>query len=500
MRKWIALVTALLMVFGVAAALGETAQKAPDFIMEGYDGDAGKHNWETNWFFSRMQEKTGISFQFRQYGDFDRWKERKKLIGEGEDLPDVLFKAALTVAETRDWYQNGTLIDLRPYLEEYAPDLWALLQAHPDWLEAITLEDGAIAALPNFNTVQSNDLMWLNTDWLNRLGLEMPRTAEELTEVLRQFKTRDPNRNGRADEVPLAFIGMWELRFLGHAFGIADNDDYVRVTDGEVTSSLTAAENRNFLTWLHQLWTEGLLDHNGFNTTDNLRQITDEKATIPYGVLLSATPLSILPSAALEQYHTLEPLEYNGQKIYRDLLGDVIRGTFAITKECKEPVKLIAWVNTLYTEEGSRLAQCGLEGEEYIWNEDGYWEWNMDLTTVANEILPERTISEGGTAPGLTSEEFQLKYSDRVTRETLEQMMNVKQYSVYPYPYVTFSAADEARLNEIRAQLMPWAEGAMACFVTGDTEMNDETWNDFCRTAEEKGLNELIGILAKYVK
>ena len=36
-------------------------------------------------------------------------------------------------------------------------------------------------------------------------------------------------------------------------------------------------ENRAFLTWLHTLWTEGLIDHDGFSTTDNLRQITDEK-------------------------------------------------------------------------------------------------------------------------------------------------------------------------------------------------------------------------------
>ncbi len=500
MKKWIALLVSAVLLLACTLAGAETTQKAPDFILEGCDGDSGNHNWDTNLFFSRMQEQTGISFQFRQYSDFSRWTERKQQIGQGEDLPDVLFKAGLTAAETRDWYASGLIIDLRPYLEEYAPDLWALLQAHPAWLEAITMADGGIAALPAINQIQNNDLMWLNTDWMKRLNLETPRTAEELTEVLRRFKTGDPNRNGREDEVPLTFIGMWELRFLGHAFGIVDNDDYVCVKNGQVTSSLCSEENRRFLAWLHQLWEEKLLDQNGFIGTDNMRQITDEKTAIPYGLIMSSTPLTVVPSGALEQYSALEPLTWQGEKIYRDLLGDVTRGTFAITRECKAPEKLIAWVNTLYTEAGSRLAQCGVEGEEYIWNEDGYWEWNMDISTVANEILPNNTISEGGVAPGMTDLDFQLKYNDRVTRTTMEQMHAVKQYSVYPYPYTVFSAEDEARLNAIRSGLMPWAEGAMACFVTGDTELTDETWAGFCRTAEEKGLNELITILAKYVQ
>ena len=482
----------------LAPAMGD--QEAPDYIMEGYDGDGASHIWDTNLFFDRMQEKTGISFQFRQISDFDQWKERKKGIAEGEDLPDVMFKAALTAGEIRDLYEAGILIDLRPYLEEHAPSLWALLQEHEDWMEAITLADGAIPALPNFNELQNNDVMWINRDWLDRLKLETPRTAEELTEVLRAFRDGDPNRNGKKDEVPLTFIGMWELRFLAHAFGIIDNDDYVTAKDGVVLSGLTSEENRSFLTWLHELWEEGLIDRNGFQMMDSLRQITDEKTTIPYGMMLSTSPLTIVPSAALSQFEVLDPLEYNGRKEYRDLLGNVVRGAFAITKDCKEPEKLVAWVDTLYTEEGSRLAQCGLEGEEYQWNEDGYWEWIADLTTVANEILPMCTISEGGTAPGITKADFQLKYADRTARENMEQLYRVKQYAVMPYPCVIMTREDENRANEIRAELEPWAEEQMACFVTGDVELNDESWAEFTRTAKEKGLDELVGIMQKYIK
>ena len=498
MRKWAVLLLAAVLMFSGAAA--ESTQKAPDYILEGYDGDLSYRNWDTNLFFSRMQEKTGISFQFRQWGEYDRWKERKAELLEGKDLPDVLFKAELSAAEVRDLYQAGRIIDLSPYLEQYAPNLWKMLEENPDWKQAVSLPDGSIPALPNINTLQNNDAMWLNSAWLKKLKLETPRTAAELTEVLRAFRNGDPNGNYQQDEIPLTFIGMWELRFLGHAFGIIDNDYYVTARDGIVTSSLTSAENREFLTWLHQLWTEGLIDRSGFTNSDSIREITDEKKAIPYGLILSSSPLTVVPQSALSAYTLLEPLEYNGERIYRDMLGDLVRGTFAVTSECKEPEKLVAWVDYLYTEEGNRLAMYGLEGEEYFWNEDGHWEWTTALETVANEYLPGRTISEGGIAPGLSDPAFQMKYTDENTRHNIEQLAGLKQFSVIPYPPVTLSADDAARIAEIQKDLASWADQAMACFVTGDVELTDENWEAFCRTAEEKGLSEMIGIWQKYIR
>ena len=498
MRRGAVWILALVMLFSAACA--ESLQKAPDYIMEGYDGGVDYRVWDTNLFFARMQEKTGISFQFRQYTDQEAWAKRRQAISAGEDLPDVLFKAGLSSSEIRDMYGDGYIIDLAPYLETYAPDLWKLLKEHPEWKKAITLENGAIPALPAINTLQSNDAMWINTAWLKKLKLELPKTADELTEVLRAFRTGDPNGNYQQDEIPLGFLGMWELRFLAHAFGMIDNDYYVTLKDGKVTSSLATDENRAFLTWLHQLWEEGLLDRNGFTITDSLRQITEDNKPIPYGVLLSTTPLTILPQAALSQFDLLEPLVYNGKQIYRDLTGDLVRGTFAIISSCKNPEKLVEWVNTLYTEEGGLLAYYGVEGQEYFWNEDGLWEWSASMETVANEILPTHTISEGGAAPGYTDDEFQLKYRDENTRNAVNALYTLKQYSILPYPPVILSAEEEARVAEIQIGLSRYAENTMAQFVAGDIELTDENWETFCRTLEEKGLQEMIDIWQKAVR
>ena len=499
MRRIGIIILALLLVFGIAAGEGS---KAPDYILEGYDGEDTGRTWDTNLFFSRMREKTGIRFVFRQASGYSQWKERVEKIIAGENLPDVLFKAELTPTETRRMYEAKVLINLKPYLEEHAPHLWALLQEHPEWMEAIEMPDGGIAALPAFNQLQSNDYMWINTDWLKRLGMKTPTTAEELTEVLRAFKTKDPNRNGSADEIPLTFLGMWELRFLGHAFGMVDNDYYVSVKDGQVTSSLTSDENRAFLTWLHTLWTENLLDHNGFSQTDSMRRITDDSKVIPYGMMMADIPLTVVPSGAADAYQILMPLKYNEQQVYRDLTGDVIRGTFAITTACPEPERMIEWVDLLYTEEGSLLAQYGAEGDEYAVDEKGMWSWNADATEVTNVILPDHTVATGSAVPGIALEDFQLRYADSSARQSVQMMADVKASGtlVLPYPYVVLSDADAAELARIQADLMGYAEQAMACFVTGDLEMNDANWKTFCDTVHAKGLDRAISIWQKYVK
>ena len=499
MRRILSLAAAVLFLFaGYAAAEG---QKAPDFIMEGFDGENSTRRWDSNLFFKRMEEQTGISFEFREHNQYSSWQNRKQEIVSGTDLPDVLFKAELESGEIRDMYGAGVLIDLKPLLEANAPDLWKLLQEDPEAMAAVTMPDGAIPALPAFNELQNNDVMWINTKWLSRLGLEAPADAEGLKKVLTAFRDGDPNGNGKKDEVPLAFISMWELRFLGHAFGITDNDYYISAKDGKVTSSLASEQNRAFLSWLHELWEEKLIDRRGFSMADSMRQITDENAAIPYGIIMSSSPLTVIPAKSLSQYELLLPLQYNGERKYRDLAGHIAGGTFAVTRRCKEPEKLVRWVNLLYTEAGALMAQYGLEGQEYNFREDGLWEWAEDMNTVTQEILTERTIGTGGASvPGISPSAFQTLYSDAEAREDISQLLAFRQYTVLPYPPVIMDKADEQEAARIQKDLSAYAETAMARFVTGDVPLDDEQWEIFCRTVDEKGLQKIIGIFQKYLK
>lgn len=43
--------------------------------------------------------------------------------------------------------------------------------------------------------------MWIRQDWLDNLGLEVPRTWDELAAVAEAFVTQDPDGNGEDDTI-----------------------------------------------------------------------------------------------------------------------------------------------------------------------------------------------------------------------------------------------------------------------------------------------------------
>src|SRR5690606_38145159 len=81
----------------------------------------------------------------------------------------------------------------------------------------------------------------INMTWLNNLGLKAPTTADELIEVLTAFKTQDPNRNGKNDEIPYnahtidyAMVGIQGMFGLDQdLFGMAQGFG-ANIEDGKV--------------------------------------------------------------------------------------------------------------------------------------------------------------------------------------------------------------------------------------------------------------------------
>ena len=492
MRKLLSMLLSLML---LTAAIPASAEEI--YTIAGYDHQDTGHVWTENLFFQRMEKITGVMLDYQQYTTEASWDAAKAQMLEGTlALPDALFKADLTTQETMALYEAGKIIDLKPYLAEHAPNLWALLESNPEWMEAVTLPGGAIAALPAIDELQFNNAMWINATWLSRAGLTAPTTAEELVEVLRAFRDRDMNANGkRGDEVPLTFSSLWDLRFLSHAFGLVANDYFVTMDEnGKVSEVLTSDKNRAFLTWLRDLWAEGLLDETGFSGVRNLSVNTDDEAEIVYGVMLSSTPVELVNSTSLKEYALLEPLKYEGKQVYRDLTGDIIRGTFAITSACKDPAALLKWVDYLYTEEGFILAEAGMEGEEFSWNDDGTWLWETTSDTLLTSVLPAATIRSGITMPGYSSIDFQKKIDDNSTLHVVDSLLRLKSFDSLPYPMVYLTSEQQARVDELIVQITKYAEYQMVWFIVGDVELNDETWAEFCEQVKALGVDEMVQI------
>lgn len=484
-------ITALLLC--AVLALTAFSAVAESYRMAGFDGQESEHDWNTNKFFTRMEARTGLTFTFDQYTDASKWQAAKDaMFAEGGQLPDVLFKAALTTEELLRYTESGQIIDLAPLLEENAPNLWALLQEHPDWLSAITLPNGKIGALPTLQVLAPQDPIWINQAWLDKLKLTMPTDLDSLREVLIAFRDRDPNGNGKKDEIPLAFLGPWELKLFSHAYGVAVNDYNIYLDeDGRVHYWPLEDSFIQLAKTLRSFYQEGLLDPNGFQTTDSLRRLTDDDNPITYGAFFAPTPLNVLTTTMAKNYVAMDPLAFEGQQVYRDLVGQVTRGAFAITSACADPAALLRWVDVLYTEEGATEAMLGIAGEDYVISEAGKWNWkggteNMNLTTF-NEL----SVYDTGSMPWLFPQDFYEKYTDTEVIRLNNELKRFSQYVQKPFPDVSLTGDQRAEALRLQANLGEYVDVALARFVLGELSLDEEGVAAFQAELQSRGAEEM---------
>lgn len=487
-RRTLALLGLMMILALPQAALGEGA-----FTMAGFDGDNGTHVWETNGFFARMEKRTGVSFTFEQHSDYAAWNARKDAMFAAGELPDVFFKAELTTDELIRYTESGQLVDLAPLLEANAPNLWALLQQHPDWLAAITLPSGKIGALPTLNTLPSQNAMWINQTWLDNLGLAAPTDAESFREVLRAFLTQDPNRNGKQDEIPLTFNGVWDLKFLLHAFGLAGNDYNLYLDEaGQVRFVPLEEAYPAALAYLRSLYEEKLLYQYGFNTADTLRTVTDENTAETYGVVLGASPMQLIPYAHSKDYVLLMPLQYEGKQVYRDLFGPVTRGTFAITSACADPAALLRWVDVLYTEEGAIEAFAGVEDTDYRWNADGTWGWFGGDAAMTESVASALTLYDSGNMPWLFPRAFYQKFDNEDVRRVDEQLSRLNAVVRRPFPYYTLTQEQQRQAVAMQDTLGAYVDECMGRMILGQTPLDEAAFEAFRQGLQERGVDEFI--------
>lgn len=470
----------------------------------GLEQDGSERVWAESAFFARMADITGVSFAMDQYTDSDAYQAAlDAAFAPGGTLPDVLFKANLTPDEEMAYAKSGQLIDLAPLLSEHAPNISAMLEARPDFLAAISQPDGTIASLPAISGLQRQCALWINKTWLNALDLPMPTTIDAYTDVLRAFRDRDPNGNGKNDEVPLSMVGPFEAKFLLHAFGIVANDYNIYARDGAVHYAPLDPAYRDYVAWLHMALEEGLIEKNAFRQTHSARSSmvsTDKDAPQTVGGLVSIAPYTVVDMDQTRDYAVIPPLAHNGEQVYRKLFGSVGRGTFAITSACADVPAALRFADYLFTEEGGRLAFAGLEGEDYAFNADGKgWAWsNVQDQYALSGTVVQNIIAGDFLTPGLEPAAFMRNSEIVADNHARLQVDALSPHLVEPYPLTwPLDAADEARIAELQDVLGPLVDTAIANFAMGKVPLDDASWEAFQQSLRDGGALELVALLEK---
>ncbi len=494
MRRWslIVITTVLFCCSLPSFALGLTAV--------GLETESVSRSWENSVFFERMEELTGIAVEAKEETDKAKWQTTLKAMEDGSIPAEMLFKAELTRSQEKSLLDSGALVDLSPYIDDAMPNLSELLLTHPEWRERITLQDGRIAALPLINPEERQVCCWINQSWLEKLGFSTPESIEELTKVLEAFLEGDPNGNGIRDEIAADLTGIWEMKWLLPYFGIvADDWNLTRLGDGKLAFAPELQGYRSFVALLTEWREKGILSDSAFTdlyaakvleeTTSSSSQQKDRGAVS--GLMISPSPLTRVSADNVMDYQTLL-IRAGEETVWRDLLGPVWTGCFAVTSSCKDITAALRWADALYTEEGGVLAYAGKEQEEWIRTQDGGWRFLISDMRSIEDIRRDALISTGAAMPGLYPSGFLSQVDSPEDRWIASQNARVSAVSSMLNPADALSDDKLFRAIQLNSVLTKLVDEGIGRFATGEVALDDANWKKWLEELHAAGSRELV--------
>lgn len=476
----------------------------------------------TNEFTKWYEEKTNIHIEWDLAGASDI-KEKRSLLLASNNYPDVFLGAFVTKDEEMMYGPQGIFIPLNGLIDEYSVYFKQALSDIPIMKNGITTPDGNIYTLPRINECYHCKFYrraWINQTWLDELNLTVPETTDELYEVLKAFKEKDPNGNGIADEIPLTGstgdrANVADFFINSFIYNDGQSNDRIIMTDGKVDVNFNKPEFRQALEYMNKLYSEGLVDSSAFTQDDTqLLQLGSNPDAAVIGVVPCFTPWGFagVDSDAgnrSRDYVALKPLKGpDGAQFasYFPYQYTFATGFFAITDKCGYPEAAFRMIDYLYSQEGTLLSVYGIEGVDWRYAEAGeigingkpaIWAETRDasaanqLNNAWGEMGPsyrDDNFRSGRTAPPDDPWDSEV----RLYNETKDKMEGFQPAEVYP---PTYMAADKvAEVSRMRTAINDYVKESIARFVTGDMNLTSD-WDKYLTELDSLGVQQYIAEL-----
>ncbi|MBD2847180.1 extracellular solute-binding protein [Paenibacillus sp. IB182496] len=446
-----------------------------------------------------LEEMTNVHIQWEAISQ-SGFDEKKNLMFASGELPDGFF-LGLNSQDVIQYGQQGILLPLEDLIEQYAPNISRIFEDYPAVRQAATAPDGHIYALPWFEGYEYflyRNTLLINKTWLDNLGLDVPETTEEFHEVLKAFKTQDPNGNGKADEMASTWLhneatrGYYEL--FG-AFGAVDAMDMFSIEDGKVRFEGVRDEYRDGLNYLHALYADGLIDPETF--TQNADQLAAKTRTGNVGVLAAFTGIFELGEELLsEHYVAVPPLKGpNGDQLWRRQDNRLQQNFFSITSENPHPEVAIRLADAMNETDMRVQLHRGPFGTHLQRTDDGLIE-PVDPPAGVNALEFKGQEAPLNSLPLLyPQEDLDLNKPDAPQRYRMEFYEIYKPYIVPEENYFPLTYIDEEktrRLAILETDIMQYIRKMEAKWIIEGGA--DAEWDAYLKELGNMGLEEYIQI------
>lgn len=460
-----------------------------------------------------------------------------------QDLPDIFWAGSCMsdaiVSQNASLWHVMTMEEITTYM----PNLYNFLETYwgDGWVENQTYPDGNIYSMPGGKMHSrmhvTQGIQYINTKWLDNLGLEMPTTMEEFYEVLCAFRDEDANGNGDPnDEIPFDFVDSFYSSWLMNvavSWGLpmypSGGVYYDWDEEGNVIGAVNTEAFRECIEYCYKLGQEGLINLEGFAQT--LDQFNANLNADKVGVFWAWGPCNHIEDSELFlQFEPLVPLPAEGYEteMYTGNLdfANAYRNNFIITKNCEniekayelweyasDPIRALEICNGShrgvmwdFVDENNEYLPADVTLEEIAANGFKYLpyvfeteeEENAALTAAGYDWLIGKTYTGSNTtglvniAPlMLESENYR---TDDLTVWGAQRYASLDQYDEYLCPYYMNASVVSAEAQEELDFMTDGLDKIIKGFFA-ESVMNgitDESWNAYLNDLETYGYDYYI--------
>lgn len=485
-------------------------------------GSASVEDFATNEFTKWLEQKTNIHIEWEVAPEKSATEKLNLVLSSG-DYPDVIMGFGVSPTQMMINGSQGVFLPLNSLIDKYGVEIQKMFKENPIYKDLITAPDGNIYALPQVNECYHcmyKQRMWIHKPWLDKLGLKMPTTTDEFYEVLKAFKTKDPNGNGKADEIPLSgsiqagasnlFSEQMLDSFLMNAFTYDHDTKKLYLDNGKVTVPYNKPEWKEGLKYIRKLYAEGLIDPQALTQDNNqLKKLGENPDTVILGAssghnMGSLTTLGAKSGRWLT-YEAVPPLKGpNGFQTAAYHPYVVGNGQYIITKNAKNPEAAFRLADFLFNSPDTALRwYAGVEGKEWRYAEKGEIGIN-GKPAIWKQLTPwggVQNVNWGQTGPGYRSSDFRLGEAQNPEQPLEVILYNQTKEKMEPYqmkidkvmPPVFFTAEQASEIADMEKTILDHVKEMMARFITGDSDI-DKGWDAYVKNLDNMNLKRYLEI------
>ena len=443
-----------------------------------------------NPYATRIKDKLNVTYEFL-WTDSD-YNNKLLLDMTTGNLPDVFMVNDYTMYQ--QLYASDLIEDLTDVYEEYASDeMKAIYESYGDKIFSPVTENGRLMALPSTANGYQQALLWVRKDWLDALGLDPPKTLDEIAYVARQFVEQDPGGNGPGETIGIninregAFAGYrnsYGLEPVAAALG-AYPRQWMQDENGEVYYGSIQPEFKQTLSLVLEWIDAGIIDKDCFEQGWETiwGNVTSGKAGMwffPWSWPYETQFIINNPRAEVICYPA--PLDSNGKATY--FTGAPFEGVLCVRKGYEHP-EVIFKVFEVYSDMTNGIDAEGYEMLAPVREAGTSWYYIAPLAAYDcrwNDVIPRgaedmKAWIEDGTEPEIFNDSTKESYQK--VKDWLDKGDDPANWSEYMARYVASAVTDGDEWNPVDP-----------CFFFQTKSMTD-IW-DYLQTMENDMIRTIL--------